>query len=419
MIEYLDNINFEDNLNKDIFFEFFKIKSQQQNSDLLKEIETHEKICDFFSEYTKQDINSMCKTFRNLDIKLSKIINPDEHINIKESHNYIVALSRMLLLLIFLIKLKKILREKLNNMLTFLLNNFSINNLNDLYVQNYYQFSEVMKTYFNKELENENYLLTKNIEQLLLEKMNNNNNNKFDGENTPKFTRADSKVSKITNFQNDLKNNKYDNSSISFNDSNFGNNIMSVFTLKKTNNIAKNKKLQTSIKRNNENNNAQKRIKIIVKEEISNTPKCKNNINVDKKYSKKRNSIYSTKNKKHLLFSSYLLDKKNNFRSDTNLKKAVKNLHSSHKEQCSKKICKLQSSKEVFVELLVLANELYKDQKINEEEKIIFKQLIINKSEKLLQIFYDNKDNRNDLVNCIKEVIRKNIKNKNLHIIEF
>lgn len=71
---------------------------------------------------------------------------------------------------------------------------------------------------------------------------------------------------------------------------------------------------------------------------------------------------------------------------------------------------KFLSSKEDFVELFVLANELYKDQKINEEEKIVFKQLIINKSEKLLQIFYDNKDNKNDLVNCIKEVISKIIK---------
>jgi len=108
MIEYLDNINFEDYLNEDIFFEFYKTKSEEKNSDLLKEIKTHEKICDFFSEYTKQDINSICKTFRKLENKLSKIINPEEHIDIKESHNYIEALSRMLLLLIFLIKLKKL-----------------------------------------------------------------------------------------------------------------------------------------------------------------------------------------------------------------------------------------------------------------------------------------------------------------------
>jgi hypothetical protein len=405
MIEYLDNINFEDYLNKDIFFEFYKTKSQQQNSDLLKEIETHEKICDFFSEYTKQDINSICKTVRSLDNKLSKIINPDEHIDIKESHNYIVALSRMLLLLIFLIKLKKVIREKLNKMLKFLLNNFSIDNLNDLYIQNYYQLSEIMKIYFNKELENDNYLLTKNIEKILLEKMNNNNIG--EGESTPKFTREDSKVSKITNFQKDLKGNKNENSNISFNDSNFGNNnqIMSVFTLKKEDYDTKNKKLQTSIKKNNDNNNSQNKMKTLKKKETSSTPMNKNSINVDKKYLK-RNSIYSTKSKKQLLFSSYLLDKKDNFCSDKNLKKTVNNLHNSQKGHYSKKM----TSKEVFVELFVLANELYKDQKINEEEKIVFKQLIINKSEKLLQIFYDNKDNRNDLVNCIKEVISKIIK---------
>ena len=409
MIEYLDNINFEDYINKDIFFEFYKTKSQQQNSDLLKEIETHKKICDFFSEYTKQDINSICKTFRNLEIKLSKVINPDEHIDIKESHNYIEALSRMLLLLIFLIKLKKIIREKLNNILKFLLNNFSINKMNDLYIQNYYQINEIMKIYFNKELENDNYLLTKNIEQILLEKMNNNNIS--DGETTPKFTREDSKVSKITNLQKDLRSTKKENTNISFNDSNFGNNnIMSVFTLKKMDNNIKDKNIQTSSKKNNDNNNIQNRMKIYKKKKTSNnTSMNKNNLNVDKKYLQ-RNSIYSTKSKKHLLFSSYLLDKKDNFCSDKNLKKPIINLHNSQREQFSKKMSKFQGSKEVFVELFVLANELYKDQKINEEEKIIFKQLIINKSEKLLQIFYDNKDNRNDLVNCIKEVISKMIK---------
>ncbi len=407
MIEYLNSINFEDYLNKDIFFEFYKTKSKQKNSDLLKEIETHEKICDFFSEYTKQDINSICKTFRNLEIKLSKIINPDEHIDIKESHNYIEALSRMLLLLIFLIKLKKIIREKLNNILKFLLNNFSINKLNDLYIQNYYQFNEVIKIYFNKELENDNYLLTKKIEEILLEKMN--NNNIVDGESTPKFTREDSKVSKITNLQNDKRSNKHENTTFSFNDSNFGNNnIMSVFTLKKMDNNIKDKKIQTSTKKNNDNN-IQNKMKIYKKKKTSNNSLSKNNLNVDKKYLK-RNSIYSTKSKKHLLFSSYLLDKKDNFCSDKNLKKTVINLHNSQKEQFSKKMSKFQGSKEVFVELFVLANELYKDQKINEEEKIVFKQLIINKSEKLLQIFYDNKDNRNDSVNCIKEVISKIIK---------
>jgi hypothetical protein len=309
----------------------------------------------------------------------------------------------MLLLLIFLIKLKKIIKEKLDNILKFLLNNFSINKLNDLYIQNYYQINEVMKIYFNKELENDNYLLTKNIEEILLEKMNNNNT--VDGETTPKFTREDSKVSKTTNLQKDIKGNKLENNNISFNDSNFGNNnIMSVFTLKKMDNNIKDKKVQTSAKKNNDNNNTQNK-----KKKTNNTFLSKNNLNVDKKYLK-RNSIVSTKCKKQLLFSSYLIDKKDNFCSDKNLKKTVINLHNSQKEQYSKKMSKFLSSKEDFVELFVLANELYKDQKINEEEKIVFKQLIINKSEKLLQIFYDNKDNKNDLVNCIKEVISKIIK---------
>ena len=112
------------------------------------------------------------------------------------------------------------------------------------------------------------------------------NNNTVDGETTPKFTREHSKVSKTTNLQKDIKGNKLENNNI------------------------KDKKVQTSAKKNNDNNNTQNK-----KKKTNNTFLSKNNLNVDKKYLK-RNSIYSTKSKKQLLFSSYLLDKKDNFCSD-------------------------------------------------------------------------------------------------------
>lgn len=79
-----------------------------------------------------------------------------------------------------------------------------------------------------------------------------------------------------------------------------------------------------------------------------------------------------------------------------------------------KKLNKYQGSKEVFVELFVLANELYKINEITDEEKIILKQLIIKKSEKLIKIFNDNKDSRNNMIYAIKKVINKIIKN-NIH----
>ena len=125
--------------------------------------------------------------------------------------------------------------------------------------------------------------------EILLEKMN--NNNIVDGESTPKFTREDSKVSKITNLQNDKRSNKHENTTFSFNDSNFGNNnIMSVFTLKKMDNNIKDKKIQTSTKKNNDNN-IQNKMKIYKKKKTSNNSLSKNNLNVDKKYLK-RNSIH-------------------------------------------------------------------------------------------------------------------------------
>ena len=102
MLEHINNLKFEDYMNKDIFFDIFKTNSKTLNSNILVKIDKHEKISNFFSEYTKQDVNSISKTLHNLDIKLSKIIHQNDKTNIKELNNYIAALSKMILLFKFL-----------------------------------------------------------------------------------------------------------------------------------------------------------------------------------------------------------------------------------------------------------------------------------------------------------------------------
>ena len=83
----VNNLKFEDYMNKDIFFDIFKTNSKTLNSNILVKIDKHEKISNFFSEYTKQDVNSISKTLHNLDIKLSKIIHQNDKTNIKELNN--------------------------------------------------------------------------------------------------------------------------------------------------------------------------------------------------------------------------------------------------------------------------------------------------------------------------------------------
>ena len=126
MLEHINNLKFEDYMNKDIFFDIFKTNSKTLNSNILVKIDKHEKISNFFSEYTKQDVNSISKTLHNLDIKLSKIIHQNDKTNIKELNNYIAALSKMILLFKFLIKVQKIVKDKLGNMHNYLLNNNKI-----------------------------------------------------------------------------------------------------------------------------------------------------------------------------------------------------------------------------------------------------------------------------------------------------
>ena len=276
MLENINSLKFEDYMNKDIFFDIFKTNSKTLNSNILIKIDKHEKISNFFSEYTKQDVNSICKTLHNLDIKLSKIIHQNDKINIKELNNYISALSKMILLFKFLIKVQKIVKDKLGNIHNYLLNNFLYNESDDTYTQKFYQFNELFKSSFNtygkdynynsffsKKLNNINIFqsIPNNLEQLSLDKVS--QNNYFDGDKTPKFINADFK-----NYQ-DLKKNckqeiiekdnsiKKENINVSLDESEYTKYSIcpSIFTLKKVDfgPINRNEK-SSSNKKNNENN---------------------------------------------------------------------------------------------------------------------------------------------------------------------
>jgi len=422
MLEHINNLKFEDYMNKDIFFDIFKTNSKTLNSNILIKIDKHEKISNFFSEYTKQDVNSISKTLHNLDIKLSKIIHQNDKTNIKELNNYIAALSKMILLFKFLIKVQKIVKDKLGNIHNYLLNNFLYNESDEIYTQKFYQFNELFKSSFNtyekdynsfctKKMNNINIFqpISKNLEQLSLGKLS--QNNYFDGDCTPKFINAD-----LKNYQ-DLKNNcnqkatikyisnKKENTNVSLDESDYTKHSIcpSIFTLKKVDfgPLNRNDKI-TSNPKNNEK---------ILKDD---TKKEFNNIKTKSRFSKshkKRNSHYSSSSKRPKNFTNFTLEK-SNYESNKNYKKInSNNSQKRQKESCFKKLNKYHASKDVFVELFVLANELYKNEQINDQEKIVFKQLIINKSERLLQIFVDNKESRNNLVSSIKEVLHLILKN--------
>ena len=417
MLEHINNLKFEDYMNKDIFFDIFKTNSKALNSNILIKIDKHEKISNFFSEYTKQDVNSINKTLHNLDIKLSKIIHQNDKTNIKELNNYIAALSKMILLFKLLIKVKKIVKDSLSNIHNYLLNNFLYNESDDIYTQKFYQFNELFKSSFNnyekdfdsfctKKMNNIKIFqaIPKNLEKLTLGKIS--QNNYFNGDSTPTFINAD-----LKNFQDfkknynqetttkDINNNKKENTSVSLDESEYTKHSIcpSIFTLKKVDFGHSNKNDKTS---SNTKNN-EKILTDIKNKEI-------NDIKIAKHFSnshKKRNSHYSSSSKRPKNFSNFTLEK-SNYESNKNYKKInSNNSQKRQKESCFKNLKKYHASKDVFVELFVLANELYKNEEINDQEKIIFKHLIINKSERLLQIFVENKDSRNNLVNSIKEVL--------------
>ena len=429
MLEYINNLDFEDYVNKDKLFDIFKTNSKIINSNLSKKMEKHEKISNFFIEYTKLDINSISKTLNNLEVKLSKIINHNDKINIKEIDNYISGLSKMILLCIFLIKVKKIVSKTLIDAHQYLSNNFLSNESNDIFSQKYYQFDEIFNSFFN----NFNYQ-TKNNKNLDYSFQSNQKSNERisfgemmkknisfeqtaqNGDSTPKFIKSEKNNYDESNKKDEHKNNSKNNNEIdviSFDDSKYEKRASdsSAFTLQKLLPVSPNIHENNKNKTNNEKKSPKKQD--INEKKILNKNKANNLIDKGNKITK-RKSIYSTSSKNPVYFN-YFNEKNNNFQSDKNLKKLYNgNSHESIKEEYMKKLNKYQGSKEVFVELFVLANELYKNNEITDEEKIILKQLIIKKSEKLIKIFNDNKDSRNNMIYAIKKVINKIIKN-NIH----
>lgn len=408
MLEYIYNLNFEGCMNEDKLFDIFKTKSKKINSNLMIKIKKYEKTSNFFSEYTKQDINSISKTLHNLDIKLSKIIKYNDRINIKEIDNYITGLSKMIVLFYFLIKVKKIIAKKLVDIHQYLLNNFLYNESDEIYSQKYYQFDQIFKTFFNnyekddnsfqmKELENcDNIkILKKSFESPIIDRINKNILLEFPEEQnmiTPQFKRGDSS---LFNEQNNLttmrekQNNNYENLNISFSSSNniITGSISSTFTFK-------------TLKYNTPKQNNKYSQKDINKTKVHKFKK--NNAII-----KSQINLEINTNNKNTILSNKGIDKK------FNTEKNINNIfHINNKEVLRKNSNKNLCTKEIFVELFVLANELYKNNEITDKEKIIFKQLIINKSEKLLQIFINNKENKKNLIYSIKEFINKIMKNE-------
>ena len=441
MLEYFNDLDLEDNMNKVKIFDIFKTKSKKINSNILKKIEKHEKISNFFIEYTKIDINSISKTLHNLDIKLSKIINNnDNKINITEIDNYISCLSKIILFCIYLIKIKKIISKKLDDIHQYLSNNFLLNVKDDIYTQKYYEFEDFFNSFFNnnkKERNSSQIINSQNCFNIFQPQKNDEKpsfgeilkkNFLFEkqekkGDSTPRFIKTGTKNneelienSEQKNESNNIINNK-ENDIISFNGSNCAlivseNTSFSPLQKLSIDSVEKNHKNKSKDEKKEIKNHVVKEKKLVNKNKSNNSPINKGSRNV------KRNSLFSISSKNHLYFK-YFNEKRKDFQSDKNLKKSYNdNLHESNKEVFIKKLNKYQCSKDVFVELFVLANELYKNDEITDEEKIIFKQLIIKKSEKLLKVFIDNKESRNDLIYSIKKMINKILKN-NIHKISY
>lgn len=149
MLEYINNLNFDDSMNKDIIMNLYKTNSSNINSIILSKIHCHNKISDFFSLYSDLDINSISKSINNINSKLSNILNPNSKFANDDLEQYISILTAFILTIHYTLKIKKIFQDTIKEFQQYLIKNMLNNNLGEPYKDKIIEYNCLSNTAFN------------------------------------------------------------------------------------------------------------------------------------------------------------------------------------------------------------------------------------------------------------------------------
>jgi hypothetical protein len=372
MLEYINNLNFDDSMNKDIIMNLYKTNSSNINSIILSKIHCHNKISDFFSLYSDLDINSISKSINNINSKLSNIFLPNSKFANDNLEQYISILTTFILTIHYILKIKKIFQDMIKEFQQYLIKNMLNNNLGEPYKDKIIEYNCLSNSAFN--YNTNDYPISNFIENKpkIFNHFDQNGKRFFDLESpTPKFfvfekeskeIRKDSLKSPEEKKENEItrvtrKPTKSSCSLISMSSIiviNKNQEVKEQEQDKPINRFGSRKKCKRmtlqkkNTKLNEDNNNITER-KVLSDKAL----KTRNNQNFEKIFNDNKDYKYE-----------YIPDYEEKVRK--NSRKLTFNKEASN-----------IGSKELFIELLKFANDLYQKKYIDESQKKILKQLII------------------------------------------
>ena len=386
-MEGLLNVNLSNEIDKEVFFNLFKSKQSDLNAELFAKISSCETYYDFFNLYTGVDLNTLFNTINLFSSGISSIISDNNLDNVP----YFTIISKIVISLEIVIKLKNILEDCLNKIKKYT-NKFLIKN--DVNPKLKSKIKNSIEDLLNQLTQrNESKKLEKNYTKSSLSKslfasatfnekeskiVKKENNNIVEDFTTPKFNKP---LQSAKNF-----------SSFLFS----GDKIKDNLTQNKTSdNISKEIDLSITLKNFNSNTISPSVLKLEKKE---NNKKMKRNcscLNCSDRRNKRDNIEIVIKNIENNLNFSFGEEKTKNSKSDNSKKKRLSKFSlktpssSLDKEKIKQKSPTSNSSlnADMFFNLLQIINESFKGGLINAEEKLILKQVIISKSKLVFDIY--------------------------------
>ena len=431
MYEEINSIDFSGEMKINDLYYLYKTNSSPINLQIYSKLQNFLNSSEFFKHYMNKDINIFLDNFNNFIEQLSSLSNQNNQIKFNSKIDQYISDFSYIYLLFNII-------SKLNDSLISILLNTKKNNLSKLYIKyridknKQEQIEECINNMLHSTPAKErcqkilSKSSTKNNSNLSIDnnylywnnenKANNDNNsqqilikdligkeeeNDFLNEinNTPKFNEIKNLNSSLSDGINNNLNNTQKNQPHNENELGLKNEKSdSEFTLfPKENNVKREKENENTL-----NNN----LSDDINDYITNI-----NSNFIIKSSKKRNNYYFKKYNSNINLNRYKsLDKniKSLFSSYKGNTKSFKKLEKNdlyQKMHVSSGHLFMKDDSKMYTELLEIIIELYKGKKINEDQKLKLKKLIICKSPKILNVYkFFNHDNEK-FIKELKEII--------------
>ena len=389
MLESIKNIDLEGTIKKEEIFNLYKTKSSNINSLIMSKINSHTTNSDFFAKYTDFDINYILKSIDNINNRFSNIFIPNLKFSNDELEQYINILSTIILTIHYILKIKSIFCQKLKEFQQNLIKGMITENLEEAYKEKIIEYNTLSNSALKSLNKNQKQTCFSNFignKPKIYNHFDPNSQRYFSKDPTPKFNifEKEPKSPINNNFTNYNINNSNNEDGKEFEEkyekekkeSSNGKHKISNSTLSMSSILVTNsQELEKPMKKiKNRKPNLRKNSHF--------TPE-KKNLKLKKENPVER-KIVSDK----ILLKNQLIDQKEekNILYIINGDKGNKYIDADEENIMQKVSCKTVINKEInnirnkelFVELLKFANDLFKENFIDEKQKKYLKQLIIN-----------------------------------------